>query len=85
MAKKRRGCINVSVDVDVEIDEVISEISDEVLLDECKERNLKIPIEKDTDKFDFNREKIAFYFGKSRYTPLPELMKLIQEKLESEF
>ena len=85
MAKKRRGYINVEVDVDVEIDEVIDQISDEVLLDECKSRNLKLPLERESDNFDFNREKIAFYFGKSRYTSLPELMKLIQEKLESEF
>ena len=85
MARKRRGYVNVSVDVDVDVDKVIDEISDEILLDECKSRNLKLPVEKGFEKFDFDREKIAFYFGKSRYTPLPELMKLIQEKLESEF
>lgn len=85
MAKKRREYINVSVDVDVNVDEIIEQISDELLLEECKDRNLKIPIAKETERFEFDREKIAFYFGKSRYAPLPELMKLIQDKLESEF
>jgi len=86
LIKKRKplGYVSVNTDVEVRISEVIDEISDEVLLDECISRNLKVPYQTKFDVFDFDRERIAFYFGKSRFTQLPELMKLIQEKLESE-
>lgn len=85
MAKKRSGRISVEVSADVDVSDVIDEIDDEDLLNECIARNLKLPIVKKSDRFDFDRETIAYYFGKSRFTPIPELLKLIQEKFESEF
>lgn len=86
LIKKRKplGYVSVNTDVEVRISEVIDEISDEVLLDECISRNLKVPYQTKFDVFDFDRERIAFHFGKSRFAPVPELLKLIQEKLESE-
>ena len=86
LIKKREplGYVTVNTYVEIRINEVIDEIPDEVLLDECISRGLKVPYQTKFDVFDFDRERIAFYFGKSRFTQLPELMKLIQEKLESE-
>ena len=82
--RKRTGIISVEVDVDVDVSDVIDQIDDQDLLDECIDRKLKVPLESKNDGFDFDRERIAFYFGKSRFAPISELMKLIQEKLESE-
>lgn len=84
MAKKYRGYVNIEVDVDVQVDEVMDQIKDEDLLAECIDRKLKVPLESKSDGFDFDRERIAFFFGKSRFTSISELLKLIQEKLESE-
>jgi len=84
MARKKTGRISVEVDVDVDVCDVIDQIDDQDLLDECIERKLKVPLESKNDGFDFDRERIAFYFGKSRFCPIPDLIKLIQEKLEQE-
>lgn len=83
---KPRGYITVSTDVDVEIriSEVLEHLSDDTLLNECIGRNLKVPYQSKFDVFDFDRDRLCFFFGKSRFTPIPELMKLIQDKLESE-
>ena len=80
--KKRRGYIEVDVEVTerVSVDDIIDQIEDHVLLDEARGRGL-FPKPK---PMDITRESISDFFGKSRYTPLPELIKLIQEKLESE-
>ena len=82
MAKKFRGYISIDVDTNVEVrvSEIIEKISDDNILDEGISRGLfkQKPI-------DITRDTICDFFGKSRYTPVPELMKLIQEKLESEF
>lgn len=82
MARKHRGY--VSVDVDVDVADVIDQIDDDDLLAECIDRKLEVPHESKNEGFEFDREQMAVYFGKSRYVSLPELMKLIQEKLESE-
>lgn len=82
---KPRGYVTVNCDVEIRLSEFIDEISDDVLLEECIARNLKVPYQSKFDVFEFDRDRLCFYFGKSRFTPIPELMKLIQEKLESEF
>ena len=82
LGKLRRGFIDVDIEVTerVRVDDIIEQISDEYILDEAKERGLLSK----PKPMEITRETISDYFGKSRYTPLPELMKLLQEKLESE-
>ena len=81
MPPKFRGYISIDVDTNVEVrvSEIIEKISDDNILDEGISRGLfkQKPI-------DISRETISDFFGKSRFTPVPELLKLIQEKLESE-
>jgi len=78
MARKFRGYISVDVDttVDVRIDDIIEKVSDDNIFDEGIRRGIfkQKPI-------DISRDTITDFFGKSRFTPIPELLKLIQDKL----
>lgn len=81
IARSRRGYIDVNIDVTetVRVSDVIDQIEDVDLINEVQERCLIKP-----KPMELSRESISDFFGKSRYTPLPELMKLLQEKLEAE-
>ena len=83
MARFNKKWKSLQIDIEttesVRLSDFIGNIDDEDILEECLTRGLT-----KTKPFEVSRESLSDYFGKSRFTSVPELLRLVQGKLESE-